>query len=354
MGGTYSLATAANAPVAIGCNVTVPAEKDMVAKVTAVDIDCGSFDPDGDAVTLSLDPSGPYPIGDTKVTLTATDPSGQTDSTTAVITVRSTAYSNKEEAIMILNGLVDPDDDNQDNPIQLAVNALVAGLNNGLCWAGPDRIAFARDGVDGTGAFTCSKTAIGLLDATDPYQAAAIDLIVAADKICCDTAIADATFHGSNVTEAKRLRNEGNVANKLGFSDVAAAKYAEAWTKANEGPNAPTGGAVEVPTPEVGGLHAPDVSTYSPRQITSTSAVLWGCLIDNGGQPCECRFVYKKEGGAEEKTAWQKEVVDSDLVHASVTGLSPDTTYYYTMEAKNQTGEVCQEYCTRGTFKTLP
>lgn len=57
------------------------------ATVVATDVDAGSYDPDGDPITLALLPPGPYPLGDTVVTLTVTDPLGETDHCDATITV---------------------------------------------------------------------------------------------------------------------------------------------------------------------------------------------------------------------------------------------------------------------------
>lgn len=49
--------------------------------------DNGSFDPDGDAITLTVVPTGPYPVGTTSVVLTATDSRGASASDVANITV---------------------------------------------------------------------------------------------------------------------------------------------------------------------------------------------------------------------------------------------------------------------------
>jgi len=50
-------------------------------------IDDGSFDPDGDAIILSQNPSGPYPVGTTSVTLTVNDDRGASATCTATVTV---------------------------------------------------------------------------------------------------------------------------------------------------------------------------------------------------------------------------------------------------------------------------
>jgi hypothetical protein len=51
------------------------------------DVDDGSYDPDGDAITYDYSVEGPYAVGSTEVVLTVTDPSGESDSCTATVTV---------------------------------------------------------------------------------------------------------------------------------------------------------------------------------------------------------------------------------------------------------------------------
>src|SRR6185436_7268118 len=62
-----------NAPVAQCRNITKSADSTCRAAVTPQEVDNGSSDPDGDAITLSLNPAGPFQIGSTSVTLTVTD-----------------------------------------------------------------------------------------------------------------------------------------------------------------------------------------------------------------------------------------------------------------------------------------
>jgi hypothetical protein len=77
-----------SAPVAHCQNVTVPAGASCQANAS---IDNGSSDPDGDTITLTQAPPGPYSLGATSVTLTATDPSNASGSCSATVTVADTA-----------------------------------------------------------------------------------------------------------------------------------------------------------------------------------------------------------------------------------------------------------------------
>jgi parallel beta-helix repeat protein len=74
-------------PVAICRNVTVAADANCQAHVTANQVDNGSFDPDGDPITFSLSPPGPYPVGVRSVTLIVVDSSGASNTCSATITV---------------------------------------------------------------------------------------------------------------------------------------------------------------------------------------------------------------------------------------------------------------------------
>src|SRR4029077_19924420 len=52
-------------------------------------INNGSYDPDGDAITLTQAPAGPYAIGTTSVLLTVVDTKGATAQTTVNVTVNN-------------------------------------------------------------------------------------------------------------------------------------------------------------------------------------------------------------------------------------------------------------------------
>ena len=75
-----------NAPPAASCrNVTVSADETCTADAS---IDNGSSDPnEGDTITLIQSPAGPYPLGETLVTLTVTDSHGQSSSCQSTVTV---------------------------------------------------------------------------------------------------------------------------------------------------------------------------------------------------------------------------------------------------------------------------
>ena len=75
------------APLALCSGVTVTAGPDCTAEAS---IDSGSHDPDGDEITLTQDPAGPYGLGETVVVLTVSDGSLE-DACQARVTVRDEA-----------------------------------------------------------------------------------------------------------------------------------------------------------------------------------------------------------------------------------------------------------------------
>ncbi|WP_157472033.1 hypothetical protein, partial [Neolewinella persica] len=64
--------------------LTVDADANCEAVITAAEFDGGSSDPDGDMLTFSVDPVGPYDIGETEVTLTVSDGIAMSQCTTTV------------------------------------------------------------------------------------------------------------------------------------------------------------------------------------------------------------------------------------------------------------------------------
>ncbi|PHI18593.1 hypothetical protein CEQ90_16970, partial [Lewinellaceae bacterium SD302] len=73
-------------PVAVCRDFTVDADEDCMAEVVADSLDGGSTDPDGDMLTFTIDPEGPFELGMTTVDLIVSD--GQfNDTCEATITV---------------------------------------------------------------------------------------------------------------------------------------------------------------------------------------------------------------------------------------------------------------------------
>jgi len=71
-------------PTAICIDVTVDADSSCEASAS---VDGGSYDEDGDPITLDQEPPGPYSLGDTDVILIVTDDEGLADTCDAVVTV---------------------------------------------------------------------------------------------------------------------------------------------------------------------------------------------------------------------------------------------------------------------------
>ncbi|MCG3147974.1 MAG: hypothetical protein PCFJNLEI_01415 [Verrucomicrobiae bacterium] len=82
---------AANTPPSAACqDVIVSAAANCQASVTAAQVNNGSSDPDGDPITLSLAPVGPFALGTNHVTLTVADNKGGTNTCVAKVIVRDT------------------------------------------------------------------------------------------------------------------------------------------------------------------------------------------------------------------------------------------------------------------------
>jgi uncharacterized repeat protein (TIGR03803 family) len=87
-GTAFSLPLPPLAPVVRCKHVTVSADANCSADAS---IDDGSYDPNaGGMITLVQSPAGPYPLGDTVVSLTATDNRGPVNSGSAIVTVADT------------------------------------------------------------------------------------------------------------------------------------------------------------------------------------------------------------------------------------------------------------------------
>ena len=106
-------------PVAVCDDVIVLTDPGLCSADASVDD--GSFDPDGDEITLEQTPPGPYDLGDTDVTLTVTDDNGATDTCDAIVTVED------QEAPVITSVTANPNNlwppNHKMVPVVLAVDA---------------------------------------------------------------------------------------------------------------------------------------------------------------------------------------------------------------------------------------
>ncbi len=74
-----------NQPPVTMCNdITVHANENCQGNAS---VNNGSYDPDGDNITITQSPAGPYSLGTANVTLTVTDDKGASDSCTAMVSV---------------------------------------------------------------------------------------------------------------------------------------------------------------------------------------------------------------------------------------------------------------------------
>lgn len=79
------------APVIVCQPLVVSADANCQAIVEATAFDGGSTSQSGGALTFSVSPSGPYAVGETEVTLTATDENGESSSCVTTVTVNDTS-----------------------------------------------------------------------------------------------------------------------------------------------------------------------------------------------------------------------------------------------------------------------
>jgi hypothetical protein len=78
--------SAGGPPVARCKDVTVSTSPGICSAMSA-SVDAGSSDPDGDSITITQSPTGPFPLGTTAVTLTVTDSHGASAQCRATVTV---------------------------------------------------------------------------------------------------------------------------------------------------------------------------------------------------------------------------------------------------------------------------
>jgi hypothetical protein len=88
VGQEFDITVVTNKPPVVKCkSVTVATNANCQGNAAATAFNNGSFDPDGDSITFSFSPAGPYNLGLTTVVLTATDSKGASSSCTTTINV---------------------------------------------------------------------------------------------------------------------------------------------------------------------------------------------------------------------------------------------------------------------------
>jgi len=81
----------------------------------------------------------------------------------------------------------------------------------------------------------------------------------------------------------------------------------------------------------------PEVIPLYANGITSTTATLWGELVDDGGDECECRFWYIRDDGTDtlHPTEWIGPLMTGQRFSKVLTNLIPDTPYRFGVEVQN-------------------
>lgn len=99
-------------------------------------------------------------------------------------------------------------------------------------------------------------------------------------------------------------------------------------------------------------VRTPTVLTRPETNVTSTSAALWGMVQDDGGELCQYRFRYRIEGGNLQYTAWTGSVATGQWFRQDISGLTPDSKYYFSVQAENSEGNTA--WALAKSFRTLP
>jgi hypothetical protein len=87
-----------------------------------------------------------------------------------------------------------------------------------------------------------------------------------------------------------------------------------------------------------GPVQVPRASTESAN-VGRTVANLRGHVDDDGGQVCEYRFRYKKEGESYNYTSWNRSVTTGHSFGETVTGLTSEMVYCFSAQVRNSAGE---------------
>jgi hypothetical protein len=93
---------------------------------------------------------------------------------------------------------------------------------------------------------------------------------------------------------------------------------------------------ISVPPPST--AQAPKTDTGAASNITATTAELSGRLLDDGGEDCQYRFSYWRDGGSVQRTSWSGWVKGGQDFSTLLSNLEPGCRYSFCAEAKNSGG----------------
>jgi len=157
-------------PVALVTDVIVSANASCQADTS---IDDGSFDPDGDDITLTQVPSGPYPLGDTEVELTVSD-GQESDSASATVTVNDTTSPEITAPADISQGATGPLTEVDIGEATASDNCSVIITNDAPASFAPGTTTVTWSATDGSGNVSTATQDITIL-APRELKAGAID-----------------------------------------------------------------------------------------------------------------------------------------------------------------------------------
>ena len=170
-------------PVAICQDITVNANDSCMAVVLPIQVDSGSYDPDGDSLIFTLSPEGPYALGNTEVILTVTDTAGDYDQCIAnILVVDSIVPTVLTKSITIFldsNGIAsitieDIDDGSFDN---CSIDTMMLDAYNFTC-ANIGENVVTLSVIDYSGNYASASDTVFVMDTIPPELTVTTDTIL--------------------------------------------------------------------------------------------------------------------------------------------------------------------------------
>lgn len=186
-----ALPQANQSPVAACRNVTVSAGANCQAPAS---INNNSSDPDGDQITVTQSPAGPYPLGTTSVTLTVTDSQGASSQCAAIVTVNDTTPPSITCPASIVKG-TDPNQCSALVNFNPSVSDNCSGVGAVVC-SPPSGTSFPK----GTTAINCSARDAANNQSTCSFAVTVID--TQAPSVACPANFITNTINAGDRTVA--------------------------------------------------------------------------------------------------------------------------------------------------------